>query len=85
MLETLQKNKIAKWLNFQPSTFNLPTGLFHYRHENGEEKSRIHLRLDPDGYGTLIVNANQVMHLNPTAALMAYLLLEEKDEKGDII
>ena len=55
--------------------------LFHYRHENGEEKSRIHLRLDPDGHGTLIVNANQVMHLNPTAAMMAYLLLEEKSEK----
>ncbi len=81
MLETLQKNKITKWLNLQPSTFSLPTGLFHYRHENGDEKSRIHLRLDPDGHGTLIVNANQVMHLNPTAAMMAYLLLEEKSEK----
>jgi radical SAM protein with 4Fe4S-binding SPASM domain len=57
------------------------TKIFHYRHENGDEKSRIHLRLDPDGHGTLIVNANQVMHLNPTAAMMAYFLLEEKSEK----
>ena len=73
-------NKVSAWLNFKPSTFNLPTGLFHYRHKNGDEKSRIHLRLDPDGHGTLIVNANQVMHLNPTAALMAYLVLEEKSE-----
>ena len=63
------------------STFNLPTGLFHYEHRNFLEKSRIHLRLDPDGHGTLIVNANQVMHLNPTAALMAYLVLEKKSKK----
>jgi len=55
--------------------------LFHYEHRNFLEKSRIHLRLDPDGHGTLIVNANQVMHLNPTAALMAYLTLEKKSEK----
>ena len=65
---------------FQPATFDMPTGLFHYEHETPVEKSDIHLRLDPGGHGTLIVNANQVMHLNPTAAMMAYLLLEKYDE-----
>src|SRR5512138_840931 len=55
--------------------------LYHYSRENEHERSRIHLRLDPDGTGTLIVNANRVMHLNPTAALMAYLLLEGKKEQ----
>ena len=55
--------------------------IFHYVRENEYEKSRIHLRIDPDGTGTLIVNANRVMHLNPTAALMAHLLLEEKSEQ----
>lgn len=55
--------------------------LYHYVKENEQEKSRIHLRVDPDGTGTLIVNANRVMHLNPTAALMAHLLLEEKSEQ----
>jgi len=74
-------NKLAKWLNLKPSAPNPKPGIFHYRRENGDEKSRIHLRLDPDGHGTLIVNANQVMHLNPTAALMAHLVLEEKNEK----
>ena len=54
-----------------------PTGLHHYTRETPEERSRIHIRVDPDGHGTLIVNANQVVHLNPTATLMAYLLLEE--------
>ena len=55
--------------------------MYHYVRENEHEKSRIHLRIDPDGTGTLIVNANRVMHLNPTAALMAHLLLEEKSEQ----
>lgn len=59
----------------------LSTGLYHFTRETGQEKSRIHLRIDTDGTGTLIVNANRIMHLNPTAALMAYLILEEKQEK----
>ena len=55
-------------------------GLHHYLHADNGEKSRIHLRLDADGHGTLIVNANRIMHLNPTAALMAYLILEDVHE-----
>ncbi len=57
------------------------SGVYHYRRENAEEKSRIHLRLDPDGHGTLIVNANRILHLNPTAALMAYFALEQTSER----
>ncbi|MGB7876365.1 MAG: hypothetical protein WBL25_18440, partial [Anaerolineales bacterium] len=57
------------------------TRIFHYSIENPGEKSRVHLRMDTDGHGTLVVNANRVMHLNPTAALMAWLLLEKTDEK----
>lgn len=52
------------------------TGLFHYRREDEHEKMRLHLRIDPDGTGLLIANANRVVHLNPTAATMAYLHLE---------
>ena len=33
---------------------------------------RIHLRLQPDGSGVLVVNAATVLHLNPTAAECAY-------------
>lgn len=68
---------------FQPpsTVSDLSAGLYHFTRETGQEKSRIHLRVDTDGTGTLIVNANRIMHLNPTAALMAYLILEEKQEK----
>jgi radical SAM protein with 4Fe4S-binding SPASM domain len=68
---------------FQPSpeVSAPPAGLYHYVRENEQEKSRVHLRLDPDGTGTLIVNASSVMHLNPTAAYMAWLVLEDKTEQ----
>ena len=51
-------------------------GLHHYERDVDGFKVRLHLRIDNDGHGTLIRNANQVMHFNPSAAFMAYLLLE---------
>ena len=58
--------------------------IYHYRREDGEEKSRLHLRLDPDGHGTLIVNANRILHLNPTAARMAYFVLEGTPDEAAV-
>jgi radical SAM protein with 4Fe4S-binding SPASM domain len=54
----------------------LESRLYHYVRQNGGEKSRIHLRVDPLGSGTLIVNADRVLHLNSTAALMAHMIFE---------
>jgi len=72
---------MLKRLFNQKSTINTPqSGVYHYRRENASEKSRIHLRFDPDGHGTLIVNANRILHLNPTAALMAFYTLEGTPE-----
>ena len=51
------------------------------RVQNADEKARIHLRMDADGHGTLIVNANRILHLNPSAAFMAWLILEEKTKE----
>jgi len=67
---------------FKPNSLSVPQpGLYHYRFEGENEKSRAHLRLDADGHGTLIVNANQIMHLNPTATLMAWMILEGKRDE----
>lgn len=62
---------------FKPSnTASLPSvGVYHFVHESGEDKSRIHLRIDGDGSGMLIINANQIFHLNPTAASMSFFHL----------
>lgn len=53
------------------------TGTYHYLRQDGEEKTRIHLRIDAGGDGLLLVNAARVYHLNPTAAFMAWLHLED--------
>src|SRR5512139_823250 len=78
-IETLKSK-----LQSSPVASTPATGLFHYVRENEQDKSRVHLRIDPDGSGTLIVNASSVMHLNPTAAYMAWLVLEHKSEQESV-
>jgi radical SAM protein with 4Fe4S-binding SPASM domain len=51
--------------------------VYHFLRETAEEKSRLHLRIDGDGSGLLIINASQFFNLNPTATAMTYLVLNE--------
>ena len=53
------------------------TSLRRYTRQTTGERASIHLRTDSDGSGLLLVNASRVMHLNPTAAFMARLALDE--------
>ncbi|MCC7118128.1 MAG: radical SAM protein [Anaerolineales bacterium] len=77
-LETL-KEKIGG------SSLKNPTpGLYHYQLEKENEKSRAHLRIEGDGNATLIINANRVMHLNPTAALLAHFIMEQIPDEAII-
>ncbi len=43
------------------------------------EQFRLHLRVEPDGEGILVVNAATVLHLNQTATEFAYHLIQGKD------
>lgn len=52
-------------------------GLYHFRKTNQDSESRVHLRIDPDGSGTLVINASSILYLNPTAALIAYFHLQD--------
>jgi radical SAM protein with 4Fe4S-binding SPASM domain len=52
-------------------------GLYHYQYQGQGESSRVHLRLDADRRGILLINASRVLHLNETAAFMAFLALEK--------
>lgn len=79
LLEALKGVFHSSALTASPSA-----GLYHYVRQNGAEKSRIHLRVDSDGHGTLIVNAGSVLHLNLTAAFMAWLILEDIDEEAGL-
>lgn len=73
---TQSNNFIGKFSNLFHRTPSPDPGLYHYRREEENDKTRLHLRIDPDGRGLLIVNANRVVHLNPSAAQMAFYHLE---------
>ncbi|MBN1935313.1 MAG: radical SAM protein, partial [Anaerolineae bacterium] len=56
----------------------LEKGMFQYRTPpDAENRFRLHLRVDADGTGVLVINAAKVLHLNQTAAEMARLIIEE--------
>ena len=55
-------------------------GIFEYKLTIGEYKNRIHLRIEEDGHGVLLVNANQLYHFNPSAALMAHMVLDKEED-----
>jgi hypothetical protein len=55
----------------------LPAGMYHYQAPPEDPRNyRLHLRLEPDGSGVLIVNAATLLHLNHTAAEYAYYLIQ---------
>src|SRR5512142_613189 len=51
----------------------IPAGVYQKQSAPQDQPPyRIHLRLQPDGSGVLVVNAATVLHLNPTAAEYAF-------------
>jgi len=50
----------------------LPVGTYHLQAKQDEKPYRLHLRLQKDGSGLLILNASTVLQLNPTAAEYAF-------------
>ena len=61
----------------------LPAGIYHYQAPPQDPRNfRLHLRLESDGSGILVVNAATILHLNATAAEYAYHLVQQtpKDE-----
>jgi hypothetical protein len=59
----------------------LSPGIFHFQAPpDAPVPYRLHLRLEPDGTGLLIVNASTILHLNQTAAEFAYHLVRQTPE-----
>ena len=71
---------MASIINFLREQFTrtqpLPAGTHHYQSQPDEPAYRLHLRMQPDGSGMLIVNAATVLHLNPTATEYAYHMIK---------
>lgn len=59
----------------------LSAGTFHFQTPHDAPKQyRLHLRLNGDGTGLLIVNAATILHLNNTAAEYAYQMIRGADD-----
>jgi hypothetical protein len=60
----------------------LPEGTHHLQAMQNERPYRMHLRLQKDGSGILILNASTILQLNPTAAEYAFHFIKgtEPDE-----
>jgi radical SAM protein with 4Fe4S-binding SPASM domain len=54
----------------------LSPGIYHSRIDEGNSHYRLHLRVEKDGKGILIINAAKILHLNQTATEHAKLILE---------
>ena len=52
-------------------------GIYKFDIADESQKSRLHLRVDEDLSGLLVVNASKIIYLNPTALVMAYLHLNK--------
>lgn len=63
-----------------PKSQYLPSGFYPFQSPpEVDPPYRMHLRLENDGTGILVVNARTVLHLNPTAAELAYHLVHKDD------
>jgi organic radical activating enzyme len=57
----------------------IPSGIYHYISPPDDPRNyRLHLRLEREGNGVLIINASTILHLNQTAAEYAYYLVKNE-------
>ena len=56
----------------------IPAGVYHFQSPpSAQIPYRLHLRIEKDGTGILILNASTVLHLNETAAEYAYHIIQQ--------
>jgi len=73
--KSLVNSPRSLFYRFQRSNIPLKPGLYVFDRDEPRGKARIHLRVDEDGHGVLIVNAARMFHLNPSATYMTSLFL----------
>jgi radical SAM protein with 4Fe4S-binding SPASM domain len=60
----------------------IPQGRYTYRGKGEFAKMSLQLRVEPDGRGVMVINANTVLHLNETASAYAYFFMQGLPESG---
>lgn len=60
----------------------IEAGVYHYQAPQDDPRNyRLHLRIEKNGEGVMIVNASTVLHLNQTAAEYAFYLVQGMTEE----
>jgi hypothetical protein len=59
----------------------IKSGLFHHKAEGEFHGLRLHLRVEEDGSGVLIINASRMLFLNRSATEHAHLFIDGKTEE----
>ena len=75
------KARIQLWSDkiFKPIN-PIPSGMYHFQSpQDAPNPYRMHLRVEPDGQGLLVINASTILHLNQTAAEYAYYFIQRKE------
>ena len=69
-------DRVRSWFEpYEPLT----AGFYQYQTPpDAEQQFRLHLRVEKDGHGLLLINAARVLHLNQTATELASSILQEK-------
>jgi len=58
----------------------LPAGMYSFQtSQDAEDQYRLHLRIEKNGTGILVINASTVLHLNETAVEYAYHIIQQTD------
>lgn len=78
MVQFLKKIKENFTLEIDP----LPSGIYHFQSPPDDPLNyRLHLRVENDGSGLLVINAATVLHLNQTAAEYAFHIVNQTPPK----
>jgi organic radical activating enzyme len=73
----MDMNWIKSWFTRNKEAESLEAGIYHYQaSEDSPIPYRMHLRIEEDQSGVLIINAATVLHLNPTATAHALQLVQ---------
>ena len=71
--------------SFYNAPVSIPAGIYLYQAPpESDLPYKLHLRVEPDGCGILIINASTVLHLNQTAAEFAYHLMKGRDKAATV-
>jgi radical SAM protein with 4Fe4S-binding SPASM domain len=60
---------------------HVPPGRYSYRGTDEYTGMSLQLRIEQEGQGVMVINGNNVLHLNPSAAAYAYYFMQGHPEK----